>query len=255
MKNGENMINLKGIKHWIFAQPQAKPNGIKLLSKLTRREFNPWGPDKDYYLKSRAEYTADGLKLSVGPDKTVYFDWNNWKWSYEQMNDDDQIYTCSSGRADTKDKQVIDIYKPGRIISKTTTPQDGAVLSIWLYFEEHPWDPHKPDRDCYFELDIFEMEPSWPTKAAGMIFTDWLGHHHYDSHGKTTRMNRKLEGWHYPELSWDGQGRFTWKLDGVVMKRKHVKLPPKIKPYVIYSFYTKHKVTSEGIINWSIYQK
>lgn len=246
-------MNLLALKHCILKHEVEKPHGIDILRHLTVRHFEDWTHNLDYYNKMQT-YLNNILILAVGRDRHVYFNWKTWKWSYTKQNEDDQHYTHSSGRCDSKGKLTIDIYNPGKITSKHTTPQHGAVFAIWIYFEEHPRDFHHPDRDMYFELDIFETEPSdTDRRVKGLIFTSFLGEQHEGSRLETVWFKKELKGIHYTELEWDGNGNFTWRLDGVVMKKKHIDLPPNIEPYVIYSLGTKQDVLSQGTVYWSIY--
>jgi len=250
-------MNLLALKHCLFKnddidEPQ---NGINLLKNLNVRHFERWGHNLDYHIKSKTILKNNKLVLTASKDKTVYFNWDKWDWLYEPKEGYDQVYNYSSGRCDTKDKVTLDLYKAGKIISKHTTPQDvGVVLSIWIYFEEHPKDKHKPKRDMYFEIDTFETEPALRSHPLGLIFTSYLGTKSANAKRKTTWLKSSINGTHVTELSWDGNGRFVWKLDGVVVKRDKMKLPEGIKPYVIYSLGINEEMRYvEGQVLWSKY--
>jgi hypothetical protein len=260
------------LKHSIFGRRQRKPYGVDLLSNLNYRHFERWSKTNDYKNKEDAFRRGDVLTLIAHTNKNVLFNWNTWDWKYEprtllekmrlHREGYTQKYTHSAGRCDTKDKVIIDVYKPGRIISKCTIPQEGAVSAIWVYFEEHPKDSHHPDRDVYFELDIFESEPRKPESTEsrdGLIFTHWLGKYQSDAIKETIWMFKTLtkDKFYYPELKWDGKGNFIWKLDGVTMKKVSLNLPTKMKPYVIYSLGVASdlEIKSRSLCEWSIYEK
>jgi len=261
------------LKHSIFGKRiiSEPKNGIDLLRNLNKRHFERWGGNNDYYTRDDSIFAGTGLLISAHPNKNTYFNRKLWKWSYDPKDEKftdkdgrflgyDNKYTHSSGRCDTKDKVVIDVYKPGRIISKCTIPQEGPVAAIWIYFEEHPQDRHHPDRDVYFELDIFESEPRKPESVdskKGVIFTHWLGKYMSDAAHKTIWMFKRFSSTHYPELTWDGKGTFTWKLDGVCMKKVKLELPDNLEPYVIYSLgvATDLTVNSKFSVDWSRYEK
>lgn len=247
------------IKFMLFRRKIKKPDGINLLENLNIRNFERWSENNDYYTDYDVTLN-NNLKLVAHPDTTVYFNWDTWDWSYEQKSGYTQKYTHSSGRCDTQDKVTIDVYKPGRIVSKCTTPQEGAVSAIWIYFEEHPHDAHSPDRDVYFELDIYETEPRKPEDRGSIkaaIFTHWLGKYQADASHQGVWLNKRLKGYHYPELSWDGKGNFVWKLDGVTVKKVSLNLPVDLKPYVIYTLGVASDLVtnSNSVVEWSVYEK
>ena len=134
----------------------------------------------------------------------------------------------------------LDIYKPGRMITKCNLPKYTWAAS-WLYQSMNkgdfskPWllPIDKPSEPCdyYFEIDSFENMMN--KNNMKMVFTGHYG----------TQTDRKMKSssicWnddnkmHYSEIVWDGTGNWTWLLDSVVVHKAFIPQPiEKIYPYL-----------------------
>ena len=141
----------------------------------------------------------------------------------------------------------IDIYKPGRIVSKCTLPAAGNA-SVWLYQSENKNDFNNPYRDVidvwtgpreyYWEIDTEETFSA----CCGMQRIGFSGHFGTQAQRgmETQSLVSKFSGWHYPEVRWDGNDNWEWWLDGVQMYRTQWIPSPKnvgkIYPYLILGF-------------------
>lgn len=209
-------------------QPVGPINGKDMISDSTPIHLNRWNRGNlDYIVKTMVSTDRDYKMLSaMRATDPMFYCWENYKYSNEPFeNCDDQTqYVFVSGRIESQ--TPIDIYKPGRIVSRIQIPErfNGAVRALWLYFEDHE------GRDVYFEIDIFEFMPP------GFVFSVHVGEHAPpDCWSSRSFLKIPNSGWYYPELIWNGFGRFIWKLDGVTMKAKTFELPPDVQPVLIHS--------------------
>lgn len=133
----------------------------------------------------------------------------------------------------------IDIYHPGRIIMKCTLPKY-VWVSGWLYVGMQKSDSTNPylltidkfliPRDYYFEVDMVEtfMNPRSLAFNGHYGVGDPLVRKMQSAH---LLWNR--EGYHYPEIIWDGSGGWIWKMDGVTLHEDYLVQPKQIYPYFL----------------------
>lgn len=210
----------------VFSNPQKT---ITDFSELTPKTRSP------YDMQGRQCYLA-------GPSSTGFF--HCGRLSPEQITELESKYAKEyepnpapahqypwvywSMACNSFDKFRIDIYHPGRIVSKCTFPKY-SWPSIWFYLSMNKSDWSKDllpiDKqhlgEFYFEIDTFELQMN-PDQA---MFTGHYGTQ-TDRRMKASHLYWKWDNaWHYPEVRWDGQGNFTWYLDSVLVHRANIPLP------------------------------
>jgi hypothetical protein len=149
----------------------------------------------------------------------------------------------SSKGCHSQSKFRVDIYRPGRIVSRCTLPSEGNA-AVWLYVSENPGDFNNPyrnpidvwtgPRDFYWEIDTEET------------FGNRVGFAgHYGTQSDRKMKNESLctrlgdDRWHHPEVRWDGRDNWEWWLDGVRIHSKNIPTPKgvgRIYPYLILGY-------------------
>jgi len=229
-------------------------------------DYSEWDASNlQLHRKEAIRTTGNTITIeAINLHRTVqYFDFNTWtSWGAVTIPMDlvgrpgVVGYNHQSGWIDTKAIKTFDIYKPGRIVCECTLPQGKAVPAIWLFFAERPGDPHKPKRSVYFEIDIFETGPSRHIDKNVVFFSAHQGTgatREEKTLFSSTRVLGKFDdgAFHYPEVEWNGRGLWTWRLNGVTVKRLRFQQEPDLKPYLIMSLQVTRPIL-EGVATWQI---
>lgn len=244
-----DMVNT--IRYWL--SPHKEPvfdNAERHITRFTPDIFTPG--DTDAFDTNNYQRFTDGPgALGMFPAERVsqevttkwYWEWIAQCKAYGQTNTRIQHnWTYKSTACHSHDKFRLDIYKPGRIVVKSTLPKLGCA-SVWLYSSENPGDFGKEwipqidragiPKDYYFEIDIFETFRNWTGQRIGMAG-------HYGDTQKNRKMKNesvcgKFSGYHYPEIRWDGNGNWEWFLNNVLIHTEYIPFPdPKL--YKIYPY-------------------
>jgi len=203
----------------------------KTMSKwdMSNYQFYANGPSFDVFTIQKLEKTlSDDLWLQYineGGDPSL----PKHKWNYLSN-------ACNSYRLFR-----LDIARPGRIAMKCTLPLLGCA-SGWLYSAQNKGDYEKGwllpidktmPRDYYFEIDLFETFYQFGLKR--LVFS---GHYGTQANRKmcTTGILTAVEGWHYPEVVWDGRGTWYWYLDGIFIVKQTIPQPADVFPYFKLTF-------------------
>jgi hypothetical protein len=187
------------------------PNGLFTCQRMTQTEMNV------VYNKYKTEYPN-------GPEPKV-------KWKYKST-------ACNS-----YDKFRIDIYKPGRIVVKSTLPKYGCV-SPWIYMSMNkgdftnpyllPIDKPTEPREYYFEIDMYETFFEHNDKQR-IAFSGHYGTQQ-NREMKTLSIKGDFDMYHFSEVKWDGKGNWTWLLDSVVLYKTFIPQPKNIAPFFKLTF-------------------
>lgn len=197
-------FNLSGGVEYFDSGPT--PNGLFTCERMTEEE------QQKTYNDYVDLYTAWGINPIPEPIE-------RWKWKSD---------ACNSWQ-----KFRIDIYKPGRIVTKCTLPNYGCV-SPWIFIAMQKLDfnnqwlleidrPTVP-RDYYFEIDTIE------TFVKEVGFNVHYGVPRQNKHVNICQTFNETE-YHYPEVRWDGKGNWKWYLDSVLVSNQTVTQPEDVYPY------------------------
>jgi len=207
------------------------------FSELSPKSTSPFNLSARHYNNSGP--SSDGLfvaeKLTIDERTQIYSDFVKYYSQFGDVPEPKYAWDYKSMACHSYDKFRIDIYKPGRIVTKCTLPKYG-VASPWLYTSmnkgdfDNPWlqpiDKPTEPRDYYFEIDIIETFMN-PDRA---VFS---GHYGTQTNRKikSKAIMKYLPGEHYCEVVWDGKGNWKWLLNSVVVNRKFIPQPESIYPF------------------------
>jgi hypothetical protein len=155
----------------------------------------------------------------------------------------------------------LDIYKPGRIVSKCTLPKYGWA-SVWLYISMNkgdfanpyllPIDKPTEPREYYFEIDLFE------SMRNTFLQKDIFSGHYGTQTNRQKKTNNVIKSYddklHYCEVIWDGNGNWKWYLDSVCVHCANIPQPTeKVYPYLLLTLGLNTPIVPESdFVQWNV---
>uniref|UniRef100_A0A6M3KD72 Uncharacterized protein n=1 Tax=viral metagenome TaxID=1070528 RepID=A0A6M3KD72_9ZZZZ len=134
-------------------------------------------------------------------------------------------------------KGYFDVLSEGRIIVPSNIPQGQVGMGIWLVDEWHEKDKNTDRKgNYYFEADFPEAGKNFIQKHWCLFFSMHDGLSINQRNLSVTKIHGRFDETVLNELEWDGEGNFTFSLDGIPLKHSFVELNPDVRPSLLITY-------------------